>query len=325
MDSDQEPTTNEKDSRPKIRHLLLSGGGATGFSYYGALRESHKDGFWNIKDIQTMHGVSSGGLFLLTMLFIPYFNWDELDDFFIKRPWEQLMSLSPDKILSSYKNAGIFGKDTLIDIISPIMKAVDLSLNVTMQELYEFTGIEIHFYTTHLNDTIDYIDISHKTHPDWTVIDAIYSSCSLPLLFRPNVINGEIYIDGAIICNYPLQICIENGISPDEIFGIKKIHHPNPTVDANTKPEFPYETIIEYLLDIVDIVNKVSNKIYKEPSSKYTMTIADNLTTALEVCNVLKTRESRQQKIQLGVDRWNDFKTEIGLFTLHSKTRSELL
>ena len=312
LDSTNKPH-QEKDGRPKIKHLLLSGGGGTGLSYYGALRESHKDGFWNIKDIQTMHGVSIGAAFLLAMLFIPYFSWDDLDDFFIKRPWEQLMSLSPDKILSSYKNAGIFGKDTLINLLSPIMKAVDLSLNVTMQELYEFTGIETHFYTTHLNNTIDYIDISHKTHPDWTVIDAIYSSCSLPLLFRPNAINGEIYIDGAIVCNYPLQICIENGIPPDEIFGIKKIHHPNPTVDANTKPEFPYETIVEYLLDIV---NKVSNKIYKEPSSKYTMTIVDNVTTVWEVCNVLKTRESRQQKIQLGVDRWNDFKKEIGLTSI---------
>jgi NADH dehydrogenase FAD-containing subunit len=37
-----EPASN------KIKHIVVSGGGVTGFSYYGILRESAKQQLWNI-------------------------------------------------------------------------------------------------------------------------------------------------------------------------------------------------------------------------------------------------------------------------------------
>jgi NTE family protein len=303
---DNNPVTPPPENRPKIKHLLMSGGGATGFAYYGVLRESHKEGFWNIKDIQSIHGVSCGALFAFIVLFISHFTWDELDDFMIKRPWEQIFNLSPDKLMCLYKNIGVFGKDTLVEIISPILNAVDLPINTTMQELYEFTGIEVHFYTTHLKRNVEYVDISYKTHPTWTVADALYSSCSLPILFCPNIIDGKTYIDGGIICNFPIQQCIDNGINPDEIFGIKKVYKLPDNMDINANPDVPYETVIDYL---IDIVNKVTNRLFKEPSSKYTINIVDK-TSAWEIWSVLKNRESRQQKIQCGVDHWKQFQSK---------------
>jgi hypothetical protein len=32
-----------------IKHLVLSGGGVTGFTFYGILRETHRDGLWKLE------------------------------------------------------------------------------------------------------------------------------------------------------------------------------------------------------------------------------------------------------------------------------------
>lgn len=228
------PSISDNPIFPKIKHIVLSGGGGTGFAYYGALRESHKDGFWNINEIETMHGVSCGSLFILVMAMLKHISWDDYDDYLIKRPWETVCGFSPDKLLNAYSNVGICGRETVEIMIAPILRAGDISLNITLQELYNFTNIDLHFYTTNL-DTYKLVDLSYKTHPDWTVVDAIYCSCALPLLFRPNRINGEVYVDGGFLCNYPLQQCINQIENPDEIFGLNKTVHNKTKMNTETE------------------------------------------------------------------------------------------
>ena len=317
MDSTSTTTSN---SPKKIRHLVLSGGGGTGFAYYGALRESHADGFWNIDDIQTMHGVSCGAIFTFMMALLKHIGWNDYDDYCIKRPWEIVFGFSPDKILKAYSNIGICDRETIKTVISPILRAVDLSLNITMQEFYNFTGIEVHFYATNL-DTYKLVDISHKTHPNWELVDAIYSSCALPLLFRPNIINGEVYMDGGLLCNYPLKQCIEQVDDPDEIFGMNKIVLKNGSNDKEVIESFcddlpnqkeqtkEYANIIDYLLDV--IAKTAKQLMFENVKSKYTMEIADTITSVWEVYEAIKTKESRFAKIQYGIDSWKEFKQKI--------------
>lgn len=327
MTDDEQESSQPK--QKKIRHLVLSGGGGTGFAYYGALRESNKEGFWNIDDIQTMHGISCGAIFIFMIAMLKHIGWDDYDDYCIKRPWEKVFGFSPDKILKAYTNIGICGRETIEMVVAPVLNAVDLPLNITMQQFYDFTGFEVHYYTTNL-DTYSLVDISYKTHPDWEVVDAIYSSCALPLLFRPNRMNGEIYVDGGFLCNYPLQQCISQIDDPDEIFGLNKcniaedLSHLNPKQDESIlfdgiakeddpvpKKEKPkeYENIIDYLLDIIG--KTVKKLVVERTESKYTMEIADTVTSAWEVYETVKTKESRAAKIQYGVNAWEQYKRKL--------------
>jgi len=306
----------------KIRHLVLSGGGGTGFAYYGALRESHKDGFWKIDDIQTMHGISCGAVFIFLMAMLKHIGWEDYDDYCIKRPWETVFGFSPEKLLKAYSNVGICGRETIEMIVAPVLNAVDLSLNTTMQEFFDFAGFEVHFYTTNL-DTYELVDVSHKTHPNWELVDAIYSSCALPLLFRPNRVDGQVYVDGGFLCNFPLQQCIDQVDNPDEIFGLNKHGIVGEKTEgsilfddaANTESRKPekipeYGNITEYLLDVIA---KTSKKLVVEKTtSKYTMKIADTITSAWEVYEAVKTKESRVAKIQYGADAWQEYKQKIG-------------
>lgn len=58
------------------------------------------------------------------------------------------------------------------------------------------------------------VDFSHRSHPDLSVMEAIYRSCSIPVLFQPSMTcsadTGETqcFMDGGILNNYPWQPCI---------------------------------------------------------------------------------------------------------------------
>jgi predicted acylesterase/phospholipase RssA len=310
MDKESKTTATAAAPSPrKIKHIVLSGGGGTGFAYYGALRDSNKDGFWNIDDIQTMHGVSCGAIFLFIVAMTKHIPWKDFDDYLIKRPWETVFGFSPDRIIGAYSNVGICNREAIEMVLSPILRAADLPLNITMQQFYDFTSIEVHLYTTNLN-TYTLVDISYKTHPEWELVDAIYSSCALPLLFRPPFINGEVYVDGGLLCNYPLQQCIEQVEHPDEIFGINKIGLVNGELVEDTEKTAEYANIVDYLLDI--IAKTAKQLIFKPINSKYTLDIKDTVTSAWEVYGVVKTRESREAKIQYGADYWKTYKVQIG-------------
>jgi len=318
---------------PKIKHLVISGGGGTGLAYYSILRESNKDGFWNIDDIDTVHGVSAGSYLVFFIAVLKHIGWDAYDDYIIKRPWEQLFTTK--NIFNAYNNVGIFGREIIENIFSPILKAADLSLNITLQELYDFTGIELHYYTTNL-DTYEYVDLSHKTHPDLSLIDAAYCSSAVPVLFRPNRMNGEVYVDGAFLCNYPIQQCINLVKNCDEIFGIKKKSTKSktkrPPFDSLSKEitgsdkEYPeqkseYSNIIDYLLDI--IAKTAKKMAIENTESKYTMYIEDKTTNVWEIYNTIKSKESRLAKMNYGIDTWNQYKKQIQFIPLNSGISNE--
>lgn len=298
----------EEKDRPKIRHIVISGGGGIGIAYYGALRESNKDGFWNIDDIQTIHGISCGAIFAVVVTCLKQIGWDDYDDFFIKRPWEQVFKISPEKLVNAFTNSGICGQEDITNAILPLLKAADLTVDSNFQQLYDLTGIEMHFYATNFN-TYELVDISHKTHPDWKIVEALYSSAALPILFRPNVVDGVCYVDGGFLCNYPINQCLEMAADPDEIFGLNKIDPPV-NEDDPPLPVANYANILEY---VSDIVSKTMCKLSVPPKkTRYTMEFMDENDPMFGLYSAIKTRESRYAKIQEGVNAWTKFKTQIG-------------
>lgn len=91
---------------PSIKHLVISGGGSALFSYFAILRESSLQGIWNIQDIETMFGTSAGAI--LGVLISLGYDWDTLQDYLIKRPWENVFTLKPDNVLHAFFNKGLF-------------------------------------------------------------------------------------------------------------------------------------------------------------------------------------------------------------------------
>ena len=86
---------------PIIKHLVIAGGGTYGFSAYGALKETHKHGIWDIKNIESCYCTSIGAL-LSVIIFLGY-EWETLDNYFIKRPWSTVLKYDIHTIINSYE------------------------------------------------------------------------------------------------------------------------------------------------------------------------------------------------------------------------------
>ena len=191
--------------KPNIQHIVISGGCVWGLYEYGALKELHNKGFWNINHIKSIYGTSVGA-FIAVILALKI-EFETIDTYFIGRPWMQVFKQNSYNLLEIYNNCGLLNLNVFYDTFSPLFKSCDMEPSITMQEFYLKTGIEIHIYVTELN-AFEPMDIYYKTHPDWSVIEAVYASCSIPTLFSPIIKYSKCYIDGGFFYNYPLRKCL---------------------------------------------------------------------------------------------------------------------
>ncbi len=202
---------------PIIENIVIAGGGINGFLFYGILKESEKQGIWNIKNIRSIWGTSVGAM--LAVLISLGHTWDTIDDYLINLPWDNLFKFDLYSFIASNCNCGFFNSDYLFKLCKPLFLSKNIDVHITMKDFYDITKIDIHVISTNVN-SFNLVDISHTTHPTWKLLDAVYASSSIPILFKPFVNDYKLYCDGLFCSTYPIGECIESGISNDSIMGI---------------------------------------------------------------------------------------------------------
>lgn len=233
-----------------IKHIVISGGGPTGLLSYGAAKHLAQQGFWSPDTIESIYGTSIGSL-IGAMLCLKH-DWSTLDDYIIKRPWEKVIVDSLE-MLELFSCKGVAKMKLLDDIMRPLLESKDLTLAVTLREFYEYSHISLNVFTVELN-AFRKVQMSHATHPDLPLMDAIKMSSCVPMLFQPIVRDGCCYIDGGVMVNYPLRECLEDTqCSPNEVLGLRNLwNNPNEGIGIQS-------SLLEYLrfinLQLVRMVN----------------------------------------------------------------------
>lgn len=248
---------------PTIKHIVISSGGPAGHMMYSILRTLNIKGLWDIKNIKSIYG-SSVGSYIAIILALQY-EWSVMDDYLIKRPWEKIFVSASGHVNSSsdtadsassassssgsgtgstsalsdaknkleyvfrlYNNHGLYGLKEFTETLRPALQGKDIPMNVTFQEFYDKTGIEVHFFVTEMNK-FQAVDFSYKTHPTQSLIEACYMSCCYPFGFTPIYRDGCCYIDGGVINDYPVNECFtDQKCNIDEILGVKMLWEKKP-------------------------------------------------------------------------------------------------
>lgn len=191
-----------------IKHLVFSGGGPAGLVLYGAAKQLNNV-YWSLNNIKSIYGTSIGA-YIGIIISLGY-EWGVVDDYLIKRPWNNILNIEPFTVINAYNTKGIINESFITEAILPLLEAKGLSTNTTFQELYEYNKIDIHIFTTNLNgEKMSNVDISHKTHPDLSVIKGISMSAAYPFVFCPVIEDGNCYVDGGILNNFPIVDCYNN-------------------------------------------------------------------------------------------------------------------
>ena len=209
----------------------MSGAAYNGIDLVGILTELFENKVFKRDDIKSVYGSSAGAIVLaIWMLGI---EKEILFDFIIRKPWNKIYAFKAEMFLELFNSKGMLDEKLIHEIMNPLLKSKDLSPDITLSEFYEYTNIKFTIYTTHFN-TWKGISLTSDSHPDLKLIDALYMSSAMPVIFKPIVMEGEIYVDGAVTKHYPIKSALDNGCKKNEILGIKVCRPDEHAVDEST-------------------------------------------------------------------------------------------
>lgn len=223
----------------EINNLVFSGGGIRGLAFIGIIKklqefvkkrknlelqdnfdiESCKIPLVNIKNICA---VSIGSV--ISLMYLIGYSYIEMLEIVLIKKFDKLKDI---KIIDFIDKFGLDTGNNIIGWLKELMENKNIDGNITLMELHKKTNVNFQIMATNLNKytlkNFNYIDT-----PDIKVLDAIRMSISIPLVFIPKEYEKEIYVDGCLINNYPIEVFDDN---LENTLGFKLVTHGETEVD----------------------------------------------------------------------------------------------
>ena len=293
------------------RQIVISGGAGGGLTIYGAVKTAYQKGLWNYDDVKTLWGTSAGSIVAISIAL--KYDWNTLDDYLIKRPWNTVFKLN---LMRLWNEKGLMGKEVIEETMIPLLAGKGLKPEITMGELFMETGVDVHIFLTELlysNNEFHTIDVSHKTHPEWRVIDAVYASSCLPLLFVPYEVSEpnecgvessmeevrRVYLDGAVMANFPFNHCVSyDGVDESEVLGF----YLNKGEDVPENPQKEKRDLVSFVKRIASAVFNHTDKTFKTPpktEKACLITLQMNILDRFDL-SLVRSSEKRREYIEIG-------------------------
>ena len=213
-----------------IKSIIISGGGHSVFTFYGIIKQALQSKYIVYENLESLYGTSAGSL--ICLLIALNIETEVLDNYLINKPWQELFHLTFDSFMHLYETFGIFNNDIFVDIFSHLFAYKELDVNITFEEFYQYNNLDIHLYSTKL-ENLEYTDFNHLTTPKMKVLDAIHASCAVPFIFPPYKQDTAYYLDGSIMIDLPLEPALTKH-DKEEVLVIKKFSE---SIVLKEKPE----------------------------------------------------------------------------------------
>ncbi len=154
--------------------IALSGGGAKGFAHIGVLKALNEHGI----DPDILSGTSMGSL--VGVLYAAGKTPDEIQELVKTSPVIRMVRLA-------------WGKNGVFQM-SPIRKILENEVGED-----NFNSLKKPFYLSVSNINEGKAEVFHQGK----LFDRVLASCSVPVLFTPQIINDVTYVDGGLFDNLP--------------------------------------------------------------------------------------------------------------------------
>ncbi|WP_298651544.1 patatin-like phospholipase family protein [uncultured Proteiniphilum sp.] len=156
----------------------LSGGGAKGFAHLGALKVLEKCGL----KPDVIAGTSAGAL--AGVFYADGYHPDEIVELFRKKEFREFVEFT-------IPTTGFFKSAGLHNFLKKNLRAT------------RFEELQIPFYVV----TTDWNRASTVTFSNGDdLVDAVVASCTIPIVFHPQMIHDVPYVDGGLLKNFPVSV-----------------------------------------------------------------------------------------------------------------------
>lgn len=183
-----------------INSLCFSGGGTKGLVFIGAIQALLDKKIIRFDKIDKFIGASAGSV--MAFLFSIDYSPREIEDFLIEFNFSILEpTIDCNNLFCDY---GIDDGLKFLYVLRMLLKEKTGKEYLTFKELYDITNKELIVTVTSIS-TSDVKYLSYINSPDHDVALAIRMSVSVPFYYMPVKYEGEFFIDGGILDNYPIQ------------------------------------------------------------------------------------------------------------------------
>lgn len=277
-----------------IKHLVISGGGPLLFKFLGIVQQLEKDEVYRVDNLESIFATSAGTI--TAVIICLKYDWVIVNTYMIDRPWNELYTINIEMLFKMYTKCGIFDYEMMKKTLKPLLDAKDIPCNVTLLEFYQFIAIELHFFAVDIHMFV-VEDFSYLTHPDLELLTAIHMSCALPLFFTPQHFNNKCYIDGGILCNYPINHCLCKFPNENEILGI------NIQINSNANNDsYEVSNMIDYFMKIIHgVLYTLSNSTIL-PLIPHEISLKESFMSLKSITNVLHDSTIRSNMIENGIE-----------------------
>jgi len=183
-------------------YVVFSGGGCNGVLHIGAwamylmMRLSQQPD-WKPKGVC---GTSIGAVMALLVA--------------IQYPLKQAIQLfkenvrifqQPISIISFIENNVIFDLEKIKPLLKQCVHQMLGVSDITFRELWHRENIKLVICACNISNLTRKL-FSDTESPNVSVVDAVLSSMCLPIIFRPQIVDGQLYIDGGLMSNLVIDV-----------------------------------------------------------------------------------------------------------------------
>lgn len=221
--------------------LVLSGGVARGYAHIGVLKALHE---WGIKP-DVVSGVSAGSI--IGAFYCDGYCPEEIEEILSNKKIMEFIKISTPK-------SGFMEMTGLKQILKKNLRSK------RFDQLQKPLWIAV---TNFCTGQTEYIDKGN-------IVDSIIASSSIPVIFKPHIINGNHYIDGGITNNFPIEPIIED---TDRLIGA----YVNPVGIVSRSQGIIYNALRSFHLSISSKMDYKKKKlsIYIEPEKLHSYGLFD--------------------------------------------------
>lgn len=300
-----------------IKYICLPSGGFNLIKYLGIIKPFIDRKLIQFETIKGFYGISSGGI-LSTALCLGL-DFNEIVTYFVERPWNKTYNIDKINIMNYFSDKGIFNKKHVSMLIEPLFKAKKFNLNtLTMKEFYDKTKYKLSLFAINAS-TYELTEFNYQKTPDILLIDALYFSSCIPLIFKPYEYEGVCYLDGGMHTNCPFDICLNNeDVERDEVFGMDTTGIDVLSIPINHDEQY-FIFVMKMLFKMhTQGINRVKNH-----TCKYFIEMKMINYSIMPLTEIIKSKEMRKRIYLNGISDAEDYLNTLNELSDNSEKEKE--
>jgi NTE family protein len=282
-------------------NLVIEGGGVLGVAHVGALNELSERGI--LKQIRNFAGSSAGAIIAgaLSVNATPKFLNKTMRDL----NFNDFLDYG-NKIVAVYNvlyYKGASRGDYFTKWYSDIIGGLTGDPNITLINTYKLYKKKVTIAVVNVTKGhLEYID--YKSNPNWPLALLVRASMSIPGIFAPVEIDGDLYIDGGTLDNYPIR-AFHYQTDAGDVINPRTLGLMLVSTAEIVKPRANVDTLLQYAIAILDCVWTQPQKLYlDEQDWRRTIKIP---TGELSSINFSLTRDEAKTLIAAGKKATSDY------------------